>query len=447
MTTTIQDKDPVQAPFDVASARIDALYMHVPFCRHKCHYCDFYSIVDHEQRQATFVDALVAELNRWAPQWPEQSQDGGVPPLQPRTIFVGGGTPTLLRSDLWRRLLNIMRRSGVLERVEEFTVEANPESVSSALVGVLAAGGVNRVSLGVQSFHKQLLLTLQREHDPSHAARAVRILRAGGIDRINVDLIFAIPGQTVQMLDADLEMALSLNPQHVSCYNLTYEPNTPMTARMKAGLLSPAPEPLERDLYQRVIERMDAAGFEHYEISNWARRKKQESRKAGEQERGKAGKRKRRRAGNRATAPDPISCSPALLLCCSSSHRCLHNMIYWNNGNWLGLGPAAASHIDGRRWKNKAHLGRYIADSPRPAVVEVERLDPDRQIGEQLMLGLRLLDGVACGWLRDRMRPDDQRWGTIDELIDMGMLQESAGRLRLTRRGLFVADAVMAKLL
>ncbi len=451
MTATIQLTASDQLATAPAPFAVDALYLHVPFCSHKCHYCDFYSIVDRTGRQTAFVDALMHELDRWT----SDASHAETTPLRPRTVFFGGGTPSLLRPALWRTLLDFMQCRGVLEHVEEFTVEANPDTVTEELVDVLAAAGVNRVSLGVQSFDRSMLKALQREHEPAHVPRAVNILRNGGVDNVNVDLIFAVPGQTIPMLDADLDAALELNPHHVSCYNLTYEPGTPMTSRMHAGQLSPAPESLERAMLQRVIDRMDLAGFVHYEISNWGKRE-QESRRAEEQgieqKSRKSENKKIAMASDDKTAPSSISCSSALPLSCSdhtplSCSLCLHNLMYWTNANWLGLGPSAASHVNGRRWKNEGNLGRYLADSPRPAVVESERLDPDRQLGEHLMLGLRLRQGVDRAWLSARMRADDERWDTIDSLVGMGMLQRSSGRLRLTAEGLFVADAVIAKLL
>ena len=424
MTTTLQELQFDRTGAATSPVSVDALYLHVPFCSHKCHYCDFYSIVDRADRQEEFVDAIARELTRWTTDTPGDKTET----LRPKTIFVGGGTPSLLRPTLWQKLLDVMRSRGVLDLVDEFTVEANPDTVTDELIGILTGAGVNRISLGVQSFHRPLLAMLQRDHEPTHVCRAVERVRRAGIENVNVDLIFAVPGQTCAMIDTDLDAALALNPSHISYYNLTYEPGTPMTSRMQSGSLTPAPESLERAMYVRVIERMNIAGFEHYEISSWAKQRTQKNREAEKQGIEKTGKNQ--------TAPTALSCS-----------LCRHNLIYWNNGNWLGIGPSAASHIDGRRWKNEKHLGRYIADSPWPTVVDPECLDVDRRVGEELMLGLRLLNGVDCDQLQDRMRADDPRWDTIDALVDMGMLQRSASRLHLTKKGLFVADAVVGKLL
>ena len=410
-------------------ARAQALYFHVPFCFHKCHYCDFYSIVDapeqgagHETRHAMsptmpparqkpFLDRLLTELHHRSTQ----------ARLEPRTIFVGGGTPTLLSPELWQRWLGEMKQAGLLEQVTEFTIEANPETVSPELMEVLVQGGVNRISIGSQSFQPDLLKTLERWHDPAAVGKAVQIIRSAGISNINLDLIFAIPGQTMAMLDADLDAALSHQPLHLSYYSLIFEPNTAMNQRMKQGQIMPMDEESERAMYARVIERLAAAGFEHYEVSNWARQ-----------------------------SDDGVSRSPRRTESADvnvSSYRCLHNLLYWENANWLGIGPAAASHVDGHRWKNEPHLGRYLAMTPEPPTIDHEHLPADESLGEQLMLRLRLREGVPLAWLAENLPTEDARHATISELINLSMLESTATHLRLTEQGLFIADAVLAKLL
>ncbi|MCE9590897.1 MAG: radical SAM family heme chaperone HemW [Planctomycetes bacterium] len=377
-----------------ARPTIHALYLHIPFCFHKCHYCDFYSIVDDSasgDRQEVFTDRLIAELRHRA----------GQVELQPVTIFVGGGTPTLLRTALWSRLLETLW--GVVDRrtVVEFTVEANPETVTPELMDVLVQGGVNRVSLGAQSFQPALLKTLERWHEPASVGRAVGVVRGAGIANINLDLIFAIPGETTALLNTDLDALLAMSPDHVSCYGLTYEPNTAMTQRLKMRQFEPIAEEVERDMYAVVMDRLAAAGFEQYEVSNFARK----------------------------------------------NRRCQHNLAYWTNRNWIGVGPGAASHIDGHRWKNQPHLGRYLAMAPEPPIVDEEHLPEARRTGEELMLRLRLRDGVERAWLTARLPESDPRAARLRELTEMGMLEWSGDRLRLTRAGIFVADSVIAELL
>ena len=381
---------------------IAGLYLHIPFCAHKCHYCDFYSIVETAQpRHEAFTDALVRELTARA----------AAHRLRPRTIFVGGGTPTLLDAAHWSRLLRAMHELQLLGELHEFTVEANPETLDARLADTLAAGGVNRLSMGAQSFQPHLLKTLERWHEPASVGQAVRTARAAGIDNINLDLIFAIPGQSMAELDADLDAALALAPTHLSCYSLIFEPHTPLTKRMQLGLIQPMDEDLERAMYERVIERLDEAGFEQYEVSNWA-------------------------LGEKARSRD---------------YRCAHNLLYWRNEDWIGVGPSAASHVRGRRWKNKPHLAAYIAGSPAPPLSEDETLDASGRVGEQLMLALRTREGIALDWLAANLPADDPRHTarhtTIDELLEINMLERTPTHLRLTRQGLMLADAIVAKLL
>ncbi|MEX0886015.1 MAG: radical SAM family heme chaperone HemW [Phycisphaeraceae bacterium] len=380
-----------------ACAAAAGLYLHVPFCAHKCHYCDFYSIVEQSgPRHQAFTDALVRELRARA----------GAYDLMPETIFVGGGTPTLLPAAMWARLLNAMASLDLLANVREFTVEANPETVTPELMRTLVASGVNRISMGAQSFQPRLLKALERWHDPASVARAVTIVRDAGIANVNLDLIFAIPGQTMAELDADLDAALALEPTHLSCYSLIFEPHTPLTKRMALGLIKPMDEQTERAMYEHVMGRLDDAGFEQYEVSNWARR-----------------------GGG------------------AADHRCAHNLLYWRNDNWIGVGPSAASHMAGRRWKNRPHLGAYIAQSPDPTLAEDETLEPARQVGERLMLALRTREGIALAWVEQALAADDDRRDVIDELVAIDMLERTDTHLRVTNQGLFVADAIVARLL
>ena len=394
----------------------------MPFCFHKCHYCDFFSLVEPEgrpSRQLVFTDALIAEM---------QHQARAYLP-RPTTVFVGGGTPTLLRVELWEKLLDAMHRTGVLDHVTEFTVEANPETVSPELIRVLVDGGVNRLSMGAQSFNPAHLKTLERWHDPDTIRKAMGLARDAGITNLNLDLIFAIPDQTLDELNHDLTRALQLQPTHLSCYSLIFEPNTPLTQKLKLGRISAVGEETERAMYDRVMHRLEAEGYEHYEISNWALRASGIGHRVSE------------------SVTDSTSSDTRNPIPDTRSNLCHHNLAYWHNHNWLGLGPAAASHVDGHRWKNEAHLGRYIDRSPTPPTTDHEQLAPRRRLGEQLMLGLRLREGLALDWLDAHLEADDPRQQTIDELIDLHMLEKTATHLRLTRQGLFLADSVIAKLL
>lgn len=372
------------------------LYVHVPFCVHKCHYCDFYSLVETgpDSRRPAFTDRLIEEIRAAAPRVPC--------PLQ--TIFVGGGTPTLLEPGLWARLLAAIRTHLPLAPGLEFTVEANPDSLEPELLDVLVRGGVNRLSIGAQSFNPRLLATLERRHDPANVRRAVGLARAAGITNVNLDLIFGIPGQDLDTWLADLDEAVSLEPLHLSCYSLMYEPNTPLTARMRSGAIRRVDEEVEAAMYEATIDRLHEAGFEHYEISSWAR----------------------------------------------PGRACAHNLLYWRNESWWPLGPGAAGHVEGIRWKNVPRLGDYLRVGPLPPITDVEQLDEDGTVGEILMLGLRLTEGIGEAQLRTllaRGRRGPQRASAIEQQVAAGLLARRDGFLRFTRAGLLLADTVLAEVL
>jgi oxygen-independent coproporphyrinogen-3 oxidase len=417
-------------PNDLATFRLPkplgSVYLHLPFCFHKCHYCDFYSIVEPAQtpeqppadRQAAFTDALCGEILTRS----EQTA------FRPTTLFAGGGTPTYLRPGLWERLLQTLRDVGWIGCpgiTPEFTVEANPETVTPELMHRLAAGGVNRVSIGAQSFDRRSLKQLERWHDPESVPRAVQCCRDAGITNLSLDLIFAIPGQTLAMLERDLDALLALQPTHLSTYGLTYEPNTPLTAKLRVGQVRRVEEDLERDMYELVLDKLEAAGFEHYEVSNWAK-----SEVNSEQ----------------STVNSSVSRADCSLF---TVHRtkCAHNLAYWHNHDWLGLGPSAASHVRGHRWRNAPNLARYLQDAPTPPITDHEHLPPDQSLGERLMLGLRLREGLDAGWLLGHPDLREHQRQAIDASVRLGFLEQADGRLRLTRKGLFVADSVIAQVL
>lgn len=388
-------------------AAVRSLYIHVPFCFHKCHYCDFYSLVDTRDRQEAFTGRLCRELEALAP-WAAGE------PL--RTVFVGGGTPSLLRVDLWERLLACLRErfdlsamgsgpghgagGGRVEGQGEFTVECNPETVSPELMACLAAGGVNRVSVGAQSFNPVHLKTLERWHDPENVGRAIELARAAGISRQSLDLIFAIPEQTLEEWQSDLERALALGTTHLSCYNLTYEPKTAMTSRLERGDFEPACNDLEAEMYTLTLSTLRAAGLERYEVSNYA--------KPGDEAR--------------------------------------HNLAYWRQEQWLAAGPSASAHVGGHRWKNSPRLDDYLLLDDRgfAPIVDHEAPDALRAVVERLMTGLRLAQGVPVNELgksAEHLAAPAKRW------MQSGHMTESGARWRLTDRGFLIADTIIADLM
>src|SRR5688572_22969826 len=342
------------SPLDLVAlpaATVRGLYVHVPFCFHKCHYCDFYSITRQTpQRMARFVDLMLAEAGLWA------SASGG-PVVRPQTIFFGGGTPSLLPQEQMRRLIGGLRDRFDFSDVNEFTVEVNPATASSEYCAMLRASGVDRLSFGAQSFDADELRTLERHHDPDDVPRSLELARAAGFGRLNLDLIYAIPGQSFESWSTSLEAAIALGTMHLSCYGLTYEPNTPLAVRKRLGQFRAAAESLELDMMHHTRDRLARAGLPPYEISNYA--------------------------------------APA--------QECRHNLLYWTGGNYAGLGPSAASHVEGHRFRNRPHLGEWerAVESRQLPAIEHERLTPIHRAAELVMLMLRLarpieFDGYAA---------------------------------------------------
>ncbi|MCE2884465.1 MAG: radical SAM family heme chaperone HemW [Planctomycetaceae bacterium] len=369
------------------------LYVHVPFCFHKCHYCDFYSFVDREGRTGDYLARLASDVT-----WTLDRVAGEID-----TVFVGGGTPTLLAADELARLVAEIRRFP-LARDLEWTVEANPETIDLDKAHVLAAAGVNRVSIGAQSFDPRHLKTLERWHDPANVARAAGFLREAGIANFNIDLIFGIPGETLAEWRADLARALAIGPEHLSCYGLTYEANTAMTKRLERGEFEPCDDGLEAEMYEATVETLAAAGFARYEVSNFAR----------------------------------------------AGRACRHNLVYWRNEPWWALGPSASGSIAGTRYKVVPRLGDWLAraEGETAPVVDVEPADERRNTSEALMLGLRLSEGISADLERRAVELEPARGRVIAESVASGLLERdsASGRLRFTPRGMILANEVLVKL-
>ncbi len=375
----------------VEGAAPEAVYAHVPFCRHKCHYCDFYSLVDRRDRFDEFVERFVGEVATLG----ERLDTGRI-----RTAFVGGGTPTMLPPEGLHRTLSAVASLAGSAGLEEFTVEANPETVSEEVAEALIDAGVDRVSIGCQSFDPRHLATLERHHDPESVAVAVDRLRRAGIRRLNLDLIFGIPGSTPADLDRDLDRILELAPEHVSCYGLVFEPGTPLEEKRRLGRLEPIEQEIEAEMYERVRDRLADAGFEHYEISNWAR-------------------------------PD---------------EACRHNLVYWMLGEWAAIGPAAAGNLRGVRYRNLPRLDDWLAGEGLSTVVDVERPEPSVARGERLMLGLRLRRGLPRTVVEAVLSEDPARKTVVRRHLDAGRLEWSDDHLRIRGDSIMMADDVLADL-
>lgn len=398
-TALTQASIPAFDPAALPGAAIGGLYVHVPFCFHKCHYCDFYSITGQDpQRMAQFVDLVLAEAQQWARARDRQT-------MRPRTVFFGGGTPSLLPADQMQRLLAGLRGRFDLSAVEEWTVEVNPATADEDYCRMLRSCGVDRLSFGAQSFRAEELQTLERHHEPADVPRSVALARRAGFERLNIDLIYAIPGQDLASWSDSLEQAIALGTSHLSCYGLTYEPNTPMAVKKRLGSIRPIDEAVELEMLHFTRQRLADVGLPAYEISNYA----------------------------------------------MPGQECLHNLVYWTGGNYLGLGPSAASHIEGWRWRNRPHLGeweRAVGAGTLPAT-DVEQLLPSRRAGELAMLMLRLTRGLTFDDFAARSGFDARALfaAPIDRLGRLGLLEVGLDAIRLTEAGLNVADAISAEFL
>ncbi|HEV7300192.1 MAG TPA: radical SAM family heme chaperone HemW [Tepidisphaeraceae bacterium] len=388
-------------PLDLASLPaepVDGLYVHVPFCFHKCHYCDFYSITHQtEDRMDRFVDRLLTEAKFWVDRYPIT--------VAPRTIFFGGGTPTLLPLPQMARLLSGLSRVFDLTGIDEWTVEANPATVTNDYCHMMRDHGVNRLSFGAQSFNPAELATLERHHDPTDVERSVAIATAAGFKRLNVDLIYAVPGQSLASWATSLDAAIALGTSHISAYALTYEPNTPMAVKKRLGTIVAAEESLEIDMMRHARSRLTQAGLAAYEISNYA----------------------------------------------AHGQECRHNLMYWTGGNYVSLGPSASAHTGGVRWKNRPHLGEWESaiDAGHLPATDVERLSPETRAGELAMLMLRLSGGINFDVYTTRTGRDARRQfhDIVARFAPVGLLEQTDNTIRLTPAGLSVADALASEFL
>jgi putative oxygen-independent coproporphyrinogen III oxidase len=367
------------------------VYVHVPFCAARCDYCDFATWTDRTHLVHDYVAACVTDVERRQ-----------LPPAT--SVFFGGGTPSLLEaSELTRVLAAIPRADGA-----EVTVECNPDSVSREKLAAYSSAGVNRLSFGVQSMRPHVLAQLGRTHDPANVERAVHWAHDVGITSVNVDLIYGTPGESLDDWDATLDAALALAPTHVSAYALTVEPGTPLGRAVAAGTRAAPDEDDQAAKYELADDRLGDAGFAWYEISNWAR----------------------------------------------AGHECRHNRLYWEQGEYVGIGCAAHSHCvlpDGsaRRSWNLRTPERYIAAvvSGGPTEAGDEVLDPAARVAERVTLALRTRDGIKLTDPAADFSRMPKALECVTELCEDGLLERHRPHARLTRRGRLLANVAVARLL
>lgn len=363
------------------------LYIHIPFCVRKCAYCDFYSVPSQTGFTESYIDAVLSECRPY----------GG---MSFRTLYFGGGTPSLLGAGNLTRLLNGLREAFDLSQLEEATFEANPESVTDELLTAALEAGFNRISIGVQSLSDDELKAVGRIHNAEQAVAAIDLARRIGFRNISADLIAGLPGQTWDSLHKSIDKLISLGIVHISLYCLSLECGTPLAQNSPRNLPS---DDTQAELFEEARSMLIASSFVHYEISNFA-------------------------------------------IC---GYECLHNLNYWRGGEYLGLGPAAASHLGGKRFKNRADLRAYL-ENPMGIVEEVEELNPEEKAEEEAMLRLRLLEeGLDIAAFTALHGQDNVRrlQTRLDRLLREGSLLFDGSRYRLKPSLALVSNPILASVL
>jgi oxygen-independent coproporphyrinogen III oxidase len=398
----------------IAGQPVEYLYIHVPFCASKCEYCAFYSEAANGELINRYVVALVRELELTAPA------------CRPRAIFFGGGTPSLLNLRQWETVLQAMHRLG-LGGAPEWTVECNPATVSADKARLLREHGVNRISMGVQSLDAGLLDRLGRIHSREQVFKSLDILRGAGFENLNIDLMFAIPGQTMAVWRRTLDEAIALGTEHLSCYEVIYEEDTPLFHQLEAGEFD-VDEDLACDMYEALRDRAGEAGFMQYEVANFARHRVDnavmECRSDGTVR------------GKHPATPSLHRSLP--------SRACRHNVNYWRGGEWLGLGPSASEFVNGVRTKNWSNTQLYCEqlEKGRRAIESRDELPPPARAGEIAAFGLRM----NIGWRFDEFHTATgfdlrEHWAEeMDSLVAEELAVRDGNGFRLTRRGLRFAD-------
>jgi oxygen-independent coproporphyrinogen-3 oxidase len=362
------------------------LYLHLPFCHRVCPYCSFFKHTPGKTAIGPFVEALLAEAAWRLPQCAEP----------PRTLYLGGGTPSMLSPRHLRQLFAGLREQVDFAQLAEVTLEANPATFDASKARLFVECGVTRVSLGIQSFAPHVLATLGREHSAAQAMESVALLREAGIPSVNIDLMFSIPGQSHADWQATLEQAIALAPDHISAYNLTYEEDTAFIESLRRGEMR-EDEDHNADFFQLADDLLVSAGFNHYETSNYAR----------------------------------------------PGHRSSHNRGYWSGEDYLGLGPSAVSTLANVRHVNIPDTDRYVemVGSLGQAVVESDLLDDEARRIERIALGLRTSDGIPLALL------DGTALGRVEWLVSEGLARVTVDRLQLVRHGRALVDPIVAELI
>ncbi|HGI2333264.1 TPA: radical SAM family heme chaperone HemW [Streptococcus agalactiae] len=364
-------------------------YVHIPFCTQICYYCDFSKVFIKNQPVDAYLQALIREFRSY-----------DITEL--RTLYIGGGTPTSISAVQLDYLLTELSRDLNLNNLEEFTIEANPGDLTVDKIEVLQKSAVNRVSLGVQTFNDKHLKRIGRSHNEAQIYSTIDALKTAGFQNISIDLIYALPGQTMDDVRSNVAKALSLNIPHLSLYSLILEHHTVFMNKMRRGKLHLPTEDLEAEMFEYIISEMERNGFEHYEISNFT--------KPGFESR--------------------------------------HNLMYWDNVEYYGVGAGASGYLDGIRYRNRGPIQHYLkGGSEGNARLSEEVLSKNEMMEEELFLGLRKKEGVSIGKFEQKFGTSfEKRYGQIvQELQSDGLLKENNGFIQMTKKGLFLGDTVAEK--
>ncbi len=371
-----------------------SLYIHIPFCATKCYYCAFNTYSFHKEQAKTYLDALQTEMQLYASR---------TAPLQ--TIFIGGGTPSILSANALGQLFTDIQKHFQICPDSEITVECNPGTVDGEKLSVMKNAGINRLSFGLQAMQDETLHQLGRIHNVEEFLHSYHLAREYDFDNINIDLIFALPKQTMEAWQHTLSETISLEPEHISAYNLVMEESTPFYDWWKAGKLVLPAEDIEADMFQYTIETLTSYGYTHYEICNFAR----------------------------------------------PNREVRHNLVYWNNEEYIGLGVGACGYVDGVRYANIRGISSYIEAlcQHKKPISETERLTGHAEKAETLMLSLRKREGICLADYEQRFGEKlEVAFGdTIQKWMDLELLEQNGTHFRFTRRGLFLANEVFVELM
>lgn len=365
-----------------------AAYVHIPFCSHICYYCDFAKVLMTGQPVEAYIDELLKEYDSY-----------DISSL--KTLYIGGGTPSVLPADQLEKLLTHLTKTLDLEELEEFTVEANPSDLTDEVLAVLANSPVNRISLGVQSFDDKLLKKIGRTHTEAQVYSSIERLRAAGFENITIDLIYGLPNQTMEMVERDVQKFLELDLPHVALYSLILEDHTVFMNRQRRGRLRLPSDDRNADMYEYIIEMLTSKGYSHYEVSNF----------------GKIG------------------------------YESKHNMTYWDNAEYYGIGAGASGYLNGIRYKNHGPVHHYLREENKRVNEEV--LTRKQRIEEEMFLGLRKKNGVSIERFHKKFGQTlEEVYGTIiEELAFQKMLFEADGRIQMTEKGFELGNEVFERFL